>query len=79
METLHQLFSPWSKWPYVNFHITHINSFHSTYSIVLPSTKETMNLSENSGILILTSVSPTSSIRAQNIIGFQIIFMGPVN
>ena len=38
-----------------------------------------MNPSENSGILILTSVSPTSSIRAQNITVFQIIFMGPVN
>lgn len=38
-----------------------------------------MNPSENSGILILTSVSPTSSIRAQNITVFQILFMGPVN
>lgn len=77
--TLHQLFSLWSKWPYVSFRITQINSFHSTYSIVLPSAKEIMNPPENSGTLILTSVSPTSSIRAQNILGFQIIFIGPVN
>ena len=59
METLHQLFSLWSKWPYVSFRITQINSFHSTYSIVLPSAKEIMNPPENSG-----TFSPPSLISS---------------